>query len=145
MEKFLVARLRPDAYLPTRKHPEDAGLDFYAVDPVTVGPFSISIVPTGITVEIPPGMAGLLKPKGSSNHLVGAGVVDAGYQGEILIKVANPTTDPIEFKPGDPIGQMVLLPVVTPQVEETSLDEIHSRRSARSGSGGIVDQHRTQS
>jgi len=140
MDKLRVARLRPNAYLPIRKHPEDAGLDFYAVEAVTVAPYSMSIVPTGITVEIPAGMAGLLKPKGRSNHLLGAGVVDAGYQGEILIKVANPTAQPIEFKPGDPIGQMVLLPVFTPEIEETSLEEIHSQRSARSGSGGIVDQ-----
>jgi len=141
LEKLRVARLRPDALLPTRKHPEDAGLDLYAVEAVTVAPFSLRIVPTGITVDIPAGMTGLLKPKGRSNHLLGAGVVDAGYQGEILIKVANPTAEPLEFKPGDPVGQLILIPVYTPAIEEISLEDIHRQRSARSGSGGIVDQH----
>lgn len=142
MEKLQVARLRPNAFLPTRKHPEDAGLDLYAVETTRVAPFSFGIVPTGITVNIPAGLVGLLKPKGSSNHLLGAGVVDAGYQGEILIKVVNPTADELLFQPGDPIGQLLLLPVTTPDVEEISLEEIHRQRSARSDSGGIVDQHR---
>ncbi len=142
MEKLQVARLRPDARLPTRKHPEDAGLDLYAAETTRIAPLSFGIVPTGITVTIPAGLVGLLKPKGRSNHLLGAGVVDAGYQGEILIKVANPTAEELVFKPGDPVGQLLLIPVFTPSVEEISLEEIHRQRSARSDSGGIVDQHR---
>lgn len=141
MDKLRIARLRPDAFLPTRKHPEDAGLDFYAVESSVIAPFSFGIVPTGITLDIPAGMLGLLKPKGRSNHLLGAGVVDAGYQGEILIKVANPTAQELVFQPGDAVGQLLLLPVFTPAIDEISLDEIHNQRSARSGSGGIVDQH----
>ena len=143
MEKLQIARLRPDAYLPTRKHAEDAGLDLYAVEVTRIPPFSFGIVPTGITVSIPAGLVGLLKPKGRSNHLLGAGVVDAGYQGEILIKVANPTAEELAFQPGDPVGQLVLMPVLTPALEEVSLEEIHRQRSARSGSGGIVDQHKS--
>lgn len=141
METLRIARLRRDAYLPTRKHPDDAGLDFYAVERSSIAPFSFGIVPTGITLDIPAGMLGLLKPKGRSNHLLGAGVVDAGYQGEILIKVANPTSEELVFQPGDAVGQLVLLPVYTPAVAEISLEDIHRQRSARSGSGGIVDQH----
>ena len=47
-----------------------------------------------MTVEIPAGYVGLVKPKGRNDHLLGAGVVDAGYQGEILVKVVNPFTPP---------------------------------------------------
>ncbi len=140
MNIFRVARLRPNAFLPTRKHAEDAGVDFYAADETIVPAHGFAIVPTGVTVEIPAGFVGLLKPKGRSNHLLGAGVVDAGYQGEILIKVANPTAQPLVFLPGDAVGQMVLLPVATPQVEEVPLDEIHVDRSTRGGGGGIVEQ-----
>ena len=140
MDTIRVARLRPDAILPDRKHPQDAGLDLYAVETTSVPPHSFAIVPTGVTIEIPAGLVGLIKPKGRSNHLMGAGVVDAGYQGEILVKVSNPSNDPLSFSPGDAIGQMILLPVLTPQVEETPLAEIHVERSARGGSGGIVSQ-----
>ena len=61
-------------------------------------------------------------------------------QGEILIKVINPFNRPLTFARGAAVGQMVLVPVVTPAVEEASLEEIHAQPSTRGGSGGIVDQ-----
>ena len=141
MQTIRIARLRPDAMLPTRKHPADAGLDVYAVEAVTVAPHSFAIVPTGITIEIPDGYVGLLKPKGRNNHLLGAGVVDAGYQGEILVKVANLTDQPVVFEPGDAVGQLVILPVLTPAVEEVEQAVIHTQKTTRGGAGGIVSQH----
>lgn len=140
IDSLRIARLRPDATLPTRKHPEDAGLDIYAVDAVTIAPQSFAIIPTGITIEIPTGLVGLLKPKGRNNHLLGAGVVDAGYQGEILVKVANTTNRHMTFLPGDAIGQLVLIPVFTPAVLEVTPDEIHTKKTERSDSGGIVSE-----
>ncbi|MEW6504198.1 MAG: hypothetical protein AB1457_09600 [Chloroflexota bacterium] len=145
MERIRIARLRENAYLPTRKHPEDAGLDFYAVERVEIPPHEFGIVPTGIGVQIPAGYVGLLKPKGRSNHLLGAGVVDAGYQGEILIKVANPTDQPLIFEAGDAVGQLLILPIFTPHVEEISPEEFNQTTTARGASGGIVDQKRRQS
>lgn len=139
-----IARLRSEAVLPTRKHPADAGMDLYAVDRVEVAPHSFIIVPTGVTIEIPPGYVGLLKPKGRSDHLLGAGVVDAGYQGEILVKVANPTDQPVIFERGEAVGQMVILPVLTPAIEEVGAEDIHTLRSSRGETGGIVNQRSNQ-
>ncbi len=144
MQTIRIARLRPDAVLPTRKHPADAGLDVYAVEKVEIAPHSFTIVPTGVTVEIPAGFVGLLKPKGRSDHMLGAGVVDAGYQGEILIKVANVTDQRLIFNHGDAVGQLVILPVITPEVEEVDAVGIHSEKSSRGGAGGIVTQHSGQ-
>lgn len=141
MRTIRIARLRPEAVLPTRKHAADAGLDFYAAAAVEIPPHSFSIVSTGVTVEIPDGFVGLLKPKGRANHLLGAGVVDAGYQGEILIKVANVTDLPLRFAAGEAVGQLVIVPVLTPAVEEVSPEEIHVKKSTRGGAGGIVEQH----
>lgn len=145
MQLIRIARLREDARLPTRKHPEDAGLDLYAVERIEIPPHRFGIVPTGISVEILPGFVGLLKPKGRSNHLLGAGVVDAGYQGEILVKVANPTDEPLVFEAGDAVGQLLILPILTPQVEEISVEEFKQNATARGASGGIVEQKRRQS
>jgi dUTP pyrophosphatase len=145
MDTLRIAKLRPDAYIPTRKHPADAGLDLYAVETVTLAPHAVGIVPTGITIEIPAGLVGLVKPKGRSNHLVGAGVVDAGYQGEILVKVVNPSPQPLIFQPGEAVGQLILLPVLTPAVAEVGAAEIHRQASSRGGTGGIVDQHERKS
>jgi dUTP pyrophosphatase len=140
METIRIARLRPQAVLPTRKHPYDAGLDLYAAEAATLAPHAGGIVPTGITIEIPAGFVGLVKPKGRNDHLLGAGVVDAGYQGEILVKVVNPYPRPLEIHAGDAIGQILIVPIETPQVVEVSSQEIHVQSSARGASGGIVEQ-----
>ncbi len=144
MQTIKIAKLDPNAFLPTRKHASDAGLDIYANVKMSIKPSSFAIVSTGITLEIDPGFVGLLKPKGRNNHLLGAGVVDAGYQGEILVKVANVTDLPLEINPGDAIGQLLILPIFTPAVEEVSIEQIHVDNSSRGNTGGIVDQHLTK-
>lgn len=140
MKNIKIARLAADAKLPTRKHATDAGIDIYSNQTVTIMPHSFSIVSTGITIEIEPGFVGLLKPKGRNDHLLGAGVVDAGYQGEILVKVSNISSKSMEIHPGDAIGQLVILPVVTPEIIEVGPDQIHKNNSTRGETGGIVDQ-----
>ena len=138
MEKIKAAKLRDDAIIPTRKHPSDAGIDFYAVEPLTIAPHSFGIIKTGITVEIPDGFVGIMKPKSRNDHLLGAGVIDAGYQGEIQIKIANITDEPLRIEYKQAVGQMVILPVVTPAVQEISSEEIHKVVSERGATGGIL-------
>jgi dUTP pyrophosphatase len=143
MDQIRIARLDPKAILPTRKHPGDAGLDLYSLCAARVEPNQVAILRTGVTVSIPQGLVGLLMAKSRSDHLLGAGVVDAGYQGEILIKVVNALDRALEFAAGQAIAQMLLVPVLTPAVEECDPAEIHAEASARGGSGGIVDQHQS--
>ena len=134
---FNFARLRPDAYPPTRNHPQDAGVDIFSVEDTFVWPFSYRNVRTGITLEIPAGTVLLVRPKGRNNHLVGSGVIDAGYQGEIIIKIVNYSWKLLPIKKGMAIAQLVQLPVICEPVRERELAEIHSLASARGGSGGI--------
>ncbi len=131
------ARLDPNAKAPARKHATDAGVDVYALEDVIVKPFSYNNVHTGVTIEVPEGTMLEVRPKGRNNHLVGAGVIDAGYQGEIVVKVVNYTWRAMRLRKGDAIAQLVQLPVICVPVEEVTLDQIHSERSARGGSGGI--------
>ena len=67
METIRIARLRPHAVLPTRKHPQDAGMDLYAAEARSLPAHASAIVPTGITIEIPAGFVGLVKPKSRSD------------------------------------------------------------------------------
>jgi dUTP pyrophosphatase len=134
-----VAKLEEGAVLPTRKHDGDAGVDFYALKDVVIGPRQMKVVKTGITVQLPYHYFGLLKPKGGSNHLVGAGVVDPDYQGEILFKIYNPHDDATSFLAGQPVGQMVLVPIVRPSIVEVSVDEIHQEETERGATGGIIE------
>ena len=141
MKTIKIARLNANAVLPTRKHTSDAGLDIYANESTVIAAHSFAIISTGITIEIEQGFVGLLKPKGRNNHLLGAGVVDAGYQGEILIKVSNISSKPMGIEPGDAIAQLLIIPIFTPEVVEVSKSEIHENNSKRGATGGIVDQY----
>lgn len=133
-----VKRLDPRAVLPTRAHPGDAGLDLYALEPVTLWAGARASVPTGIAVEIPAGTAGLVLPRSglASRHgiaLVNApGLIDAGYRGELKVLLLNTDPEaPCTLAAGDRIAQLVLIDVRTPEVAE--VDELAP--SARGGGG----------
>jgi dUTP pyrophosphatase len=131
------ARLDPNATIPSRKHPTDAGVDVFAMEKVCIPPFSYRVVHTGVTFEVPEGTMLEIRPKGRNNHLVGSGIVDAGYQGEILVKVVNYSWKALHIQRGEAIAQLVQLPVICDAVEEVSVDAVHFERSKRGREGGI--------
>ena len=95
MDKIRFACLHDGAYIfPNRKHPTDAGIDLYAnldeYKSLVISNNNYEIVNTGVTVEIPEGYFGWITNKSKSNFLVGAGIVDQNYQGELLVKIFNP-------------------------------------------------------
>jgi dUTP pyrophosphatase len=120
-----VRRLDPRATIPSRAYEHDAGLDLYAVEALVLAPGQRASVGTGISVEIPPGQAGLVLPRSGLAHrhgiaLVNApGLIDSGYRGELRVLLLN--TDPRDSFPvavGDRIAQLVLVPIYTPEVVE---------------------------
>ncbi len=134
-----VAKLKPEAILPTRAHPGDAGLDLYACEPAHLGPGERWGVGTGVAVEIPEGHAGLVLPRSGLAREHGItvvnspGLIDAGYRGELRVLLLN--ADPAEVfrvEAGDRIAQLVIAPIALAEpVEAASLTE-----SAR-GEGGF--------
>jgi dUTP pyrophosphatase len=140
MPPIRFARLDPQARPPARKHPSDAGVDVFSNETLTVPPFSAARVRTGLTFDIQPGYMFLAKPKSGSDYLLGAGVIDPGYQGEILIKVVNYTPNPLTITRGDALAQLVQVAIRTDSLEEVSLEEVHPARSERGSDGGIVRQ-----
>ena len=137
-----VVKLDNNATVPTRKHPTDAGLDFYSLHTRIIPPNGTAILQTGIAIDIPVGYFGLLKPKGGSDFSIGAGVVDAGYQGEILVKVINHHTFAVPIYSGEAIAQLVVVPILTPNVEQVSYEEFQ-HTTDRGATGGIVTQLKT--
>lgn len=138
-----VFKLQGDAVLPTIKHIGDAGMDFYAYNNWVIKPHLTEVVSTGIGVIIPKSYVGLLKPKGGSHWMLGAGVVDSNYRGEILFKVVNTSDRPISIMHGQPVGQMIVLKNLVP----TGIEEIDKSTVAdtnRGATGGIVDQRITK-
>lgn len=131
-----VARMEKDVVFPTRKHATDAGMDIYAYGDHIIKPNTFKLISTGIVVKIPVGYYGHLFPKGRNNWLIGSGVVDYGYEGEIIVKVVNSYAYDIVIRHGEPVCQLVLIKITTPYIMEEELDHLfgHSERGA---SGGI--------
>lgn len=140
MNVIYASKLDDDAIIPTRKHITDAGIDLYSLEGVELFAHHSTILKTGVTVEIPDGMVGIIKAKSKSDFIVGAGVVDSGYQGELLVKIFNPYNGPITIKKGDAIAQLVIMPCVNGTVEELPKEEIHKEVSSRGNTGGITTQ-----
>jgi len=138
-----VERLKPEATLPTRAHPGDAGLDLYACEAAHIGPGERWSVGAGLAVEIPEGHAGLVLPRSglAMRHgiaLVNApGLIDAGYRGEVRVLLLN--TDPAEtfrVEAGDRIAQLVVAPIALAEpVEVEGLGE-STRGDGGFGSSG---------
>ena len=134
------AKLFEDAVFPTRKNPSDVGIDLYIYHPTILNPNSILVVGTGITAEIPKGYFGWITNKSRNNFLIGGGIVDSIYQGELLVKLINPTNERLTFRHGDAIAQLILLPEIILDIEDADLRDIHRIKTARGESGGIVNQ-----
>jgi dUTP pyrophosphatase len=122
-----VKRIHPDAKLPVYGHPGDAGLDLFAVADRELSPSEVFAVPTGVQVAVPPGHVGLVWDK-SGISLQGvhrlAGVIDAGYRGEVQVVMINLGGTPFAIRKGMKIAQMLVQPVGAVRVVETdSLDE----------------------
>lgn len=138
MKKLKVV-LDEGAKLPTRAHSADAGIDLYAKEDAVIRPRSSSTFDTGVHLEIPEGYAGFLKSKSGLNvkhGITSEGVIDAGYTGSIVVKLYNQSYETYEVRAGDKISQLVLLPIITPELElAESLDD-SDRGTGGFGSSG---------
>ena len=115
-------KLDSGAYMPERAHDTDAGLDLRSPHAAVIPPYSSVVIDTGVHIEIPAGYVGFLKSKSglNVNHgLTGEGVIDAGYTGSIKVKLYNHNADRLQLHQiceGDKIIQLVLLPIITPEL-----------------------------
>jgi dUTP pyrophosphatase len=137
--KVKVKRISPEARLPLFSHKGDAGMDLFSVVDDVIQAGEVKPVPTGIQMAIPEGYVGLIWDKsGISLRAVHrlAGVVDAGYRGEVRVVMANLGKEPFQIKKGMKIAQMLIQPVETVDiVEADELDET-SRGQGGFGSTG---------
>ena len=108
------------AYTPTRAHSADAGLDIYARERKLVRAHDSECFDTGVHMEIPKGFVGFLKSKSGLNvkhGLTSEGVIDSGYTGSICVKLYKNSDEDYIINGGDKISQLVILPIVLPDLE----------------------------
>lgn len=139
MEKLIGEKVTPTAKLPTRAYEGDAGLDLYADEEVLLLPGQHLSIKTGIKLAIPFGYVGLIWDKGSlakqGLHTL-AGVVDAGYRGEIFVDLINLNTNDYIIKVGQKIAQILIQPVSLCEISEGQVNQT-ARSDKNLGSSGL--------
>ena len=134
-----VKRLSPDAVLPTVAHPgEDIGYDLYSSEDVTLSARGAAGVHTGIAIEFVPTAGGIVKTRSGmakKRLMCNAGVIDAGYRGEVIVLMENLSNEPYAIRKGDKIAQLLQHPFLASEVIEDELSEA-ARDAKGFGSSG---------
>jgi dUTP pyrophosphatase len=137
--KLRIRKLHADAIVPKYAHgpDEDAGMDLCAVEDAVLEPNLPRAVPTGLSIELPPGFEAQVRPRSglALKHAISVpnspGTIDPGYRGEVKVILINLGRAPYEIKKGDRIAQMVVARYEAVEIEEGELAD-----SAR-GAGGF--------
>ena len=128
--KVLDARFGTQWELPAYATEHSAGLDLRAAldAPLTLQPGDAALIPSGLSIHIAdPALCAVLLPRSGLGHKHGivlgngTGLIDADYQGPLMISTWNRGSAAYTIEPGDRIAQLVLLPIVraTLQVVDT--------------------------
>ncbi len=111
-----------EAVLPDYQHPGDAGLDLRAVKAVRIEPGRRTLVATGLSFALPPGVVGIIKDRSGLSLKAGlhvmAGVIDSGYRGEVKVLLINLGEAAYQVKKGERVAQLILLPCLTAVIEQ---------------------------
>ena len=138
-EMKIKVMLDPGAKMPTRAHEDDAGMDLYSREEKWIVAGHGAVFDTGVHVEIPKNFTGLIKSKSGLNikyGVVSDGVIDAGYTGSIVVRLQNNGEKHCLIKKGDKITQLVLVPIITPDLELVDSLEETERGNNGFGSSG---------
>ncbi len=117
-----------------------SGMDLAAavLEPVTILPGEIQLIPTGFAVALPPGFELQVRPRSglAVKHGVtvinSPGTIDADYRGEVKVGLINHGKQPFTVERGDRIAQMILAPVY-----QALLEEADNLEETKRGSGGF--------
>jgi len=139
--KILDARIGAEFPLPAPATPGSAGMDLRAVldAPLTLAPGESALLPTGIAIHIgDPGYCAVILPRSGLGHKHGivlgnlVGLIDADYQGPLMISCWNRAQTAYTITPGERIAQLVFLPVA-----RAAFRVVQEFASSQRGSGGF--------
>lgn len=144
--KAVSPKLGKELPWPSRATEGSAGLDLAAcIDrDVTIAPRQLVCIPTGVAIALPgPEYVALVFARsglGIKHGIAlsnGVGVIDSDYRGELQVGLSNLSDTPYTIRPGDRIAQLVVTPVVLPQVEIVEELEDTGRGTGGFGSTGL--------
>ncbi|MCU0679026.1 MAG: dUTP diphosphatase [Planctomycetes bacterium] len=135
-----VERLTSTAKLPSRAYAGDAGLDLCADQAYSLSPGQKKVISTGLKIAVPADCVGLIWDKGgvakAGIHTI-AGVIDAGFRGEITVNLVNLSHDYYQIEPGQKIAQLLIQKVEFMAVKEGKIEDTTERGQGRFGSSGM--------
>jgi dUTP pyrophosphatase len=126
--------------LPSYETEYSAGMDLRAnlTEPLTLSPCSVSLVPTGIYIELPAGYEAQVRPRSGLAAKYGVtvlnspGTIDADYRGEIKVILVNLSADEFVIHHGDRIAQMIIA-----RHEQVTLKTVDTLGETSRGAGGF--------
>lgn len=110
-----IQLISPNGRVPSQKHASDIGYDISASDDVTLKSNEVTLVSTGIAINLPQQCAGFVLPRSglSTKHKItlinSPGLIDPGYTGELLVPLMNHGDKDYDINAGDRIAQLVLV------------------------------------
>jgi dUTP pyrophosphatase len=144
--KVLDARFGGEWELPAYATAHSAGLDLRAAldAPLTLQPGDAALVPSGLAIHIAdPGLCAVLLPRSGLGHKHGivlgngTGLIDADYQGPLMISTWNRGAAAYTIEPGDRIAQLVLLPIVRATLQVVDTFDASARGAGGFGHTGV--------
>jgi dUTP pyrophosphatase len=133
--------------LPRYETEDAAGLDLLAANldnsPIVLEPLSRALVPTGLVLQLPPGVEGQIRPRSglALKHgvtvLNAPGTIDADYRGEVQVLLINLGGEPFAVTRGMRIAQLVVAPLTRVVLQEAAELGPSSRGSGGFGSTGV--------
>lgn len=137
MTALRVKKLNEQAILPSRATVGSIGYDLYALERVSLAPNAVTLVNTGIAIELPPGHYGRVAPRSGLafkfNIDVFAGVIDPDYRGEVTVLLFNHSASVVTISSGDRVAQLILEKASVLPVEE--IEELQSSDRGADGWG----------
>lgn len=140
MEPLRVKRLNDAATLPSRGSPGAVGYDLACIEDFVLDIQSHILVPIGLGFQLPNGVYGRIAPRSGLTvkhgiH-IGAGVIDPDYMGEVKVAMFNLGLEPVSFKKGDRVAQLILERCEVPDIVEVDILVATSRGEGGFGSTG---------
>ena len=145
METVKFIKPNEKAITPSYGSAAAAGADLYACtggETVKFAPGETRMIHTGIAMQIPDGLVGLVYARSGIATKRGlapankVGVIDSDYRGEIMVSLHNHSGEPQEIADGERIAQLVLAPYITASFEQTEALDETDRGSGGFGSTG---------
>ncbi len=126
VEKVRFKKLSENAVVPSYGTAYSAGADLYSAmeEDVIIAPETTKFIKTGIAIEIPEGLVGLIYARSGMACKKGlapankVGVIDSDYRGEIMVALYNHSDSAVTVAKGDRIAQLVLTPYIKADFEE---------------------------